>query len=116
MLGLKIYVGGRRGALKIAPGDVSNVDFGRATRLQMNAVEDVPVLMAGLLGIALLGMPAWYIHVCGGVLVLARLAHAMGLAGSGGFSIGRAAGTLGTLLTYLAIAGALIVHAFTPTF
>lgn len=116
MLGLKMYVGGRRGTLKIAPGDVSNLDFGRASRVQMNAVEDVPVLMAGLLGLALLGMPAWYIHLCGGVLVLARLAHAFGLAGSGGFSIGRVAGTLGTLLTYLAIAGALIVHAFTPSF
>lgn len=116
MLALKMYVGARRGALKIAPGDVSNVDFGRATRVQMNAVEDVPVLMAGLLGLALLGMPAWYIHLCGGVLVVARIAHAFGLAASGGFSLGRLVGTLGTMLTYLAIAGALIVHAFTPSF
>lgn len=116
MLGLKLYVGNRRGVLKVAPGDVSNVDFGRATRVQMNAVEDVPALMVGLLGLALLGMPAWYVHLCGGVLVAARLAHAFGLAGSAGFSIGRLIGTLGTLLTYLAIASALIVHAFGPAF
>ena len=30
------------------------------------------------------------------------------------FSIGRLAGTIGTMLTYLAVAGALLVHAFTP--
>ena len=60
----------------------------------------------------MLGMPAWYIHMCGLVLFVSRILHAYGLAGSGGFSIGRAVGTMGTLLVFLAIAGALLVHAF----
>jgi uncharacterized protein len=114
MLALKLYVGGRRRALKVPSGDTSNPDFGRASRVQLNAVEDVPVLMVGIGALALLGMPAWYIHAVGFVLLVSRIAHAIGLAGSGGFSLGRFLGTLGTLLTYLAIAGPLLVHAFTP--
>jgi uncharacterized protein len=114
MLALKLYVGARRRTLKVTSGDMSNIDFSRASRVQLNAVEDVPVLMAGLVGLALLGMPAWYIHMAGGVLLISRILHAVGLASSGGFSIGRLVGTMGTNLVYLAVAGALIFHAFTP--
>ena len=113
MLGLKMYVGGQRGKLKVPSGETTP-EFSRVTRVQLNAVEDVPVLMAGLVALGLLGMPAWYIHMCGLVLVVSRIVHAMGLSSSSGFSIGRVAGTLGTMLTYLAVAGALLVHAFTP--
>ena len=113
MLGLKLYVGGQRGKLKVPSGETTP-EFSRVTRVQLNAVEDVPVLMAGLVALGLLGMPAWYIHMCGLVLVVSRIVHAMGLSSSSGFSIGRVAGTLGTMLTYLAVAGALLVHAFTP--
>ena len=112
MLGLKMYVGGQRGKLKVPSGETTP-EFSRVTRVQLNAVEDVPVLMAGLVALGLLGMPAWYIHMCGLVLVVSRIVHAMGLSSSSGFSIGRVAGTLGTMLTYLAVAGALLVHAFT---
>ena len=111
MLGLKMYVGARRGQMKLPSGE-TNPEFNRATRVQLNAVEDVPVLMVGIAGLAMLGMPAWYIHMCGLVLLVSRVLHACGLAASGGFSIGRAVGTLGTLLVFLAIAGALLVHAF----
>lgn len=111
MLGLKFYVGGRRGKLKVPSGETTP-EFSRATRVQLNAVEDVPVLMAGIVALGVLGMPAWYIHMCGLVLFVSRLLHAFGLSSSSGFSIGRLVGTLGTMLTYLAIAGALLVHAF----
>lgn len=111
MLALKMYVGAQRGRLKVAPGDVGNIEFGRATRVQLNAVEDVPPLLVGIVVLALLGLPAYVIHATGGLLTISRILHAVGLASSGGFSIGRALGTLGTLLTYLAVAGALIIHA-----
>ena len=113
MLGLKMYVGAQRGKLKVPSGETTP-EFSRVTRVQLNAVEDVPDLMAGIVALGLLGMPAWYIHMCGLVLVVSRLLHAVGLAGSSGLSFGRLAGTMGTMLTYLAIAGALLVHAFTP--
>jgi uncharacterized protein len=114
MLSLKIYVGNRRGKHKVPSGDVTHPEFGRATRVQLNAVEDVPVLMVGIAGLALLGMPAWYIHMAGWVLLASRILHAFGLASSSGYSIGRLVGTLGTMLAYLAVAGALLVHAFGP--
>lgn len=114
MLGLKIYVGNRRAKHKVPSGDVTHPQFSRATRVQLNAVEDVPVLAVGIAALAMLGMPAWYIHMAGWVLLVARVAHAMGLASSSGFSFGRLVGTLGTLLVYLAVAGALLVHAFGP--
>ena len=71
MLGLKMYVGGQRGKLKVPSGETTP-EFSRVTRVQLNAVEDVPVLMAGLVALGLLGMPAWYIHMCGLVLVVSR--------------------------------------------
>ena len=113
MMTLKGYVGMRRQALKLASGD-THPEFNRATRVQLNAVEDVPVLMVGILALAVLGMPAWYIHMAGLTLVVSRALHAIGLAGSGGFSFGRLIGTLGTYVVAIAVLGALLVHAFTP--
>jgi len=114
MFGLKAYVAASRGRHRVPSGDISHLEFNRATRVQLNAVEDVPVLMVGIAVLAMLGMPAWYIHMAGWVLLVSRIAHAFGLASSSGQSIGRAIGTLGTALVYLAVAGALIVHAFGP--
>ena len=111
MLGLKMYVGAQRGKLKVPSGETTP-EFSRFTRVQLNAVEDVPVLMAGILALGMLGMQAWYIHMCGLVLFVSRILHASGLSGSSGFSIGRLAGTIGTMATCLAVAGALLVHAF----
>jgi uncharacterized protein len=114
MFGLKTYVAINRGKHRVPSGDTSHLEFNRATRVQLNAVEDVPVLMVGIAVLAMLGMPAWYIHMAGWVLLVSRIAHAFGLASSSGQSIGRAVGTMGTALVYLAVAGALLVHAFTP--
>ena len=77
MLGLKLYVGGQRGKLKVPSGETTP-EFSRVTRVQLNAVEDVPVLMVGLVALGLLGMPAWYIHMCGLVLVVSRIAPRRG--------------------------------------
>jgi uncharacterized membrane protein YecN with MAPEG domain len=111
MLALKLYVGGQRRKHKVPSGDLTHPEFGRATRIQLNAVEDVPPLMVGILALALLNMPAWYVHVCGGVLFVSRVLHAWGLSTSSGFSLGRLVGTIGTILVTIFIAGALIVHA-----
>lgn len=112
LLGLKLYVGGRRGALKVAPGDVSNPDFARAQRVQQNAVEDVPVLLLAILALGLLSAPPVLVHASGATLLVSRLAHAFGLASSSGFSLGRFMGTLGTLIVYLTLIIALLLCAF----
>lgn len=111
MMALKIHVGRQRAKYKVPSGDVSNVEFSRHARVQLNAVEDVPVLMAGLLALAALDLPAWYIHMSGATLLVSRIAHAVGLSRPNGQSLFRLIGTIGTLLVYLAIAGALVTHA-----
>ncbi len=111
MLGLKLYVGFQRGRLRVAPGDMSNPDFARATRVQLNAVEDVPVLLVGIVMLAMLNAPLWTIHASGGALVIGRLAHALGLARSGGFSFGRAGGTMLSYLVYILLAWTLVSRA-----
>ena len=63
MLGLKLYVGGQRGKLKLPSGQ-TNAEFDRAVRVQMNAVEDVPALMVGI------GALAALVSVPGTVLLL----------------------------------------------
>lgn len=113
MFALKVYVAVQRGRHRLPSGE-TNSEFDRAIRVQLNAVEDVPALMVGIAALALLNMPAWYIHAAGLVLLAARILHAVGLSGSSGFSIGRAAGTMGTFIVCIAVAGALLVHAFTP--
>ena len=109
---LKMYVGAQRGKHKVAPGDVSNPNFERALRVQQNAVEDVPVLLTGIIVLALLDAPVWLIHGAGATLVVSRILHAQGLASSAGFSFGRSAGTLGTILVYLAVTFGLLQRAF----
>ena len=111
MLALKLYVGAQRRKYKVPSGELTHPDFGRATRIQLNAVEDVPPLMVGILALALLKMPAWYVHACGGVLFVSRLLHAWGLSTSSGFSPGRLVGTIGSILVTVFIAAALIAHA-----
>ena len=113
LLILKVNVGRIRAGEKVNFGDGGNERMQRAMRVQGNAIEDVPVLLLGLLGLALLNAPIWLIHSLGGTLLLARILHALGLGGSTGFSLGRFIGTLLTLLTYLGTAGACFWLAFT---
>lgn len=112
LAGLKVYVGVMRGKLRVRSGDMSDPAFARAARVQLNAVEDVPVLLIGLLALAFLQMPVWYIHMTGGVLLVARLAHAFALARADGLSVGRIGGTAATELVFLAVGGALVFQAF----
>lgn len=102
MLALKINVGRVRGKEKVMFGDGGKEPVQRAQRVQGNAVEDIPITLAGLIGLALLAAPVWLIHVLGAALFLARILHAIGLGGSSGGSPGRMWGTVLSLITMLA--------------
>ena len=84
----------------------------RMGRVQGNAVEDVPILLVGLWVLASFNAPAFYLHACGGGLLIARILHATGLASSSGASLGRSIGTLATLPLFIAIGGGCIYWAF----
>ena len=103
---LKANVGRVRNSEKVMFGDGANERLQRAQRVQGNAVEDVPVTLLGLIGLAALAAPVWLIHGLGAAL------HAVGLGGSSGGSPGRMWGTLLTLVVMLATGVACLWYAF----
>lgn len=108
MLILKLNVGRVRSAEKVLFGDGGSAPLQRAIRAQGNAVEDVPVVLIGIFALAAMTAPVWLIHGLGGTFLAGRILHAIGIGGSSGFSFGRAAGTLLSLIAHLATGGACI--------
>jgi uncharacterized membrane protein YecN with MAPEG domain len=113
LLILKLNVGRARTSQKVGFGDGDNEIVQRAIRVQGNAVEDVPVVLLGLVGLALLDAPVMLIHGFGTAFLLGRVLHAIGLGGSSGGSFGRMWGTLLSILVQLGTAGACIWFAAT---
>jgi uncharacterized membrane protein YecN with MAPEG domain len=113
MIALKMNVGRVRTSEKVGFGDGANEAMQRAIRVQGNAVEDVPVVLLGLLGLAALAAPVVLIHALGGSFLVGRILHAVGLGGSSGSSFGRLVGTLISLIVMLVTAGACIFFALT---
>ena len=92
-------------------GDGGHDEMVRAIRAQGNAIEDVPIILLGFWGLALLEVPGTLILGLGGFFLIARILHAVGIGGMTGMGWGRLAGTIMTLLTFITTAGALIFHA-----
>jgi len=113
MLALKINVGRVRAKEKVMFGDGANEAMQRAIRVQGNAVEDVPIVLIGIGGLAALAAPVVLIHALGGSFLVARILHAIGLGGTSGSSFGRMVGTLVTLIVKLVTAGACVWFALT---
>lgn len=113
MVILKLNVGRVRASKKINLGDGNDEAMQRAIRVQGNAVEDVPVVLLGLLGLGLLDAPVMLIHALGATFLVARILHAVGLGGMPGAGVGRLIGTLLSLILMLATAGTCIWFAVT---
>jgi len=113
MLILKLNVGRVRASKRINLGDGNDESMQRAIRVQGNAVEDVPVVLLGLVGLGLLEAPVILIHGIGATFLVARLLHAVGLGGMAGLGIGRFVGTILSLILMLVTAGACIWFALT---
>lgn len=111
MLFLKANVGRVRTKHKVGFGDGGSEPLQRSLRVQGNAVEDVPVVLLGLLGLGALSVPALLIHGLGASFLAGRILHAIGLGGSSGRSFGRSMGTLITALVMVCTAGACVWYA-----
>ncbi len=109
MLALKVNV--VRTKHKVGFGDGGNQPLQRSLRVQGNAVEDVPVVLLGLLGLGALMAPVLLVHGLGASFLVGRVLHAVGLGGSEGSSFGRSVGTVITLLVMLVTTGACIWYA-----
>jgi uncharacterized membrane protein YecN with MAPEG domain len=108
---LSVLVVRQRRAHGVALGDGDLPQLTQAVRAFGNATEYVP---AGLIAIAVLAMVGAHplvVHATGLTLLAGRLAHAVGLARSGGASLPRAIGIVLTWLAYIVAAVALLFNA-----
>jgi hypothetical protein len=112
-IGLKLNAGRVRVSEQVNFGDGGNDPMRQAMRVQGNAVEDVPITLLGLYGLAAMAAPVMLIHILGGSFLLFRIAHAFTLGSGTGSGLGRMIGTLGTLLVMLVTGGAAIWFALT---
>lgn len=96
---------------RVVLGDGGNDDMVLRGRVFGNAAEYIPVGIAALAALTLLGLPAWSLHAVGGVLFIGRLLHATGLT-AGKPTPGRLFGMVLTYFALIAAAGMLVVHAF----
>ena len=111
MLTLSMLVVRQRQKHKVALGDEGIPELARAIRAFGNASEYIPVGLAAIITLALVGAAPLTIHVVGLVLLAGRLIHAVGLSNSGGASIPRALGMICTWLAYIFGAVALLFYA-----
>lgn len=100
-----------RRSLRIGLGDGGNRDLQQAIRAHGNAVESVPIFLLMLATLELNHGSVIVLHIFGAAFLVVRIMHAWGLYTSNGASIGRVAGTGGTmtLLAALAIANLLMI-------
>ncbi|ADL01172.1 MAPEG family protein [Brevundimonas subvibrioides] len=100
----------RRGN-RVVLGDGGNAQVTLSSRVFGNAAEYIPVGIAALVALTLLGLPAYAIHAVGGTLLLGRLLHAVGLSDRKP-TAGRVGGMMLTYLALFVAAGMLVIHAF----
>lgn len=109
ILGIRVALARRAG--KVVLGDGGNAGVLLAGRVFGNASEYIPVAIGALAVLTLLGMPAYVLHILGGVLFLGRLIHATTLSAERA-TLGRMVSMALTWLPLLVAGAMLIVHAF----
>lgn len=101
-VGLSLNVSRVRGKYNVWRGDGGHVDLQNAIRAHGNNVEHVPLALFLLLVAELCGGGSTALHVFGGALLFARLAHAFGLILKSRIQV---VGAVTTLLVMLGLAG-----------
>ena len=100
----------RRGR-RIGLGDGGDPLLLQRIRVHANFIEYVPFAVVLLALLELSGLDRAWVALLGGVLLVARVLHAIGLSRSAGVSFGRFWGTLLTWCVLLAASGIAIVRA-----
>ena len=104
MLALLVPISRHRHAHRIGLGDGGDKVLARKIRVHGNFVEHAPFALLVLALLELCGLPEVATWTFGGVLLLGRILHAVGMSRSGGYSIGRFWGTALTWLAFLLMA------------
>lgn len=104
---LSYRAGGYRGkaGVSILFGEPVNMDLAERVRAHQNFVEYVPMILIVMAAIEASGGSPLFLHVAGSVLIVSRLAHAVGLRHDNIAHRGRMLGAGGTALVTLAVAG-----------
>ncbi|GAC28508.1 MAPEG family protein [Brumicola pallidula] len=87
----------------VSLGDGEIADLQKATRAHANFSEYTPICLILLLVAEIASNADVFLHVCGVLLVFARIAHAYGLVTKSGASWERISGTLGTFAVLIAL-------------
>ena len=104
MLVLLARISRHRHGQRIGLGDGGDVELARKVRVHGNFIEHAPIALLLMALLELSGLPAAWLWGLGGVLLLGRVMHAVGLSRTGGHSHGRFWGTALTWLALLAMA------------
>jgi len=112
VLVLAVRVVMRRWTARIGIGDGDDKELRKRIRAHGNAVEYLPIGLLALLLLDLDGTTPVLLHACGIALIVARIAHAIGLSRTGGTSPERFFGITLTFLTLLAMAVLLLLQQF----
>lgn len=85
---------------KVSLGDGGHTDLNRAIRIFGNFMEYVPLGLILIAALEFVQAPVWYMHICGALLLMGRILHAMGLLGQGS----NPPRVTGMILTYVMLA------------
>jgi uncharacterized membrane protein YecN with MAPEG domain len=92
LIGLSVQTGRIRQQERVSIGDGGRPRLIRVMRGHANAIETIPVALLLLLLLALLGAPAWAMHLLGLALTVGRVLHAVHFAAADAPGWQRAAG------------------------
>ena len=93
-----------RSKLNVGMGHGNNAPLARAIRVHGNAVEWILPMLSLLLIAEIDGASRGFLHFCGALFVVGRIAHAVGLSRTSKGSSGRFWGTAASWLVIVALA------------
>jgi uncharacterized membrane protein YecN with MAPEG domain len=79
MVPLSLQISMRRTKVKVAYGDADDRDLRRKIRAHGNFIEYAPTALIVLALVELAGTSAWFVWGLGGLFVLGRVLHAIGM-------------------------------------
>lgn len=110
-IAIAFLAGSTRGRLNVSLGDGGHTELLLAMRRHANFVEWVPLALILIAVLEMDGVSSRAIHSLGGVLVVSRILHAIGIKSDSMKSIARLLGASGTaLVTLVASVWAIALH------
>ena len=104
---LSFRAGSFRGksGISVLYGEPQNMELAERARVHQNFLEYVPMIVIVMGAVEINGGSDMVLYVAGDVLILARIAHAVGLKHDNMAHKGRLIGALGTMLVTVGLAG-----------